>query len=215
VCFFGGVDDCLSRVPRKPLLRVPPGLKVREFQAALALFLVAASFGWMDPVFCKWLCPFKETKGVLDEAAASFPVLRAVQFGVVAVFLAGLPLLTGKRAFCSALCPFGALPPLFRWTSPYRVAVRADRCINCGKCAEACPSFAVDPGPRTPSMNRYCTLCLRCVGACPQGAIRPTLYGKRPTGLIPFVTMLLGGALSMFYAPEGIMALAGLLGFRR
>jgi len=207
VCFFGGVDDACSRVMRKPFLRLPPSLKVREFQAALAIFLVAASFGWMDPVFCKWLCPFKETSGVLDPAVAAFPVQRALQFGVIVLFLVVLPLLTKKRAFCSALCPFGALPPLVNRLGPYRVTVSADLCVNCGKCAEACPSFAVEAGPKAHSTNRYCTLCMRCVEVCPQGAIRPTLFGRRPTGVIPFTSMLFGGALSMFYVPEGVMAL--------
>ena len=86
-CFFGGVDDAFSRAIRKPLLRLPPSLKVREFQAALAIFLVAASFGWMEPVFCQWFCPFKETKGVLDETLGVFPVQRALQFGVIGLFV--------------------------------------------------------------------------------------------------------------------------------
>jgi len=210
VCFFGGVDDALSRVPRKPLLRIPPSLKVREFQAALAVFLVAASFGWFEPVFCQWLCPFKETKGVLDETLAVFPVQRAVQFGVIGLFLVVLPLLTGKRAFCSALCPFGALPPLFHRLNPYRVTVRPEACVNCGKCAAACPSFAVEAGPKAHAVNRYCTLCLRCVEACPEGAIRPTLFGRRRSAVFPFVSMALGGALSMFYVPAGVMALVRL-----
>ncbi|MEK7477088.1 MAG: 4Fe-4S binding protein [Candidatus Coatesbacteria bacterium] len=211
VCFFGGVDDTLSSL-RKPLFRIPNASRIRVFQLALLLVIAATSFVHMEPEFCRMLCPFKLT-GDIAQSYAHPALTWGLSFALVGgVFVVGLPLLTGQRTFCSGVCPFGAIPPLVAGLNPYRVAIRDDACTGCSTCASVCPSFAIDSRPGSASINRYCTACLRCVDPCPANAIRPALFGRRESRLFPWVTLALGGALSVFYVPAGVLALVRIAG---
>jgi len=71
-----------------------------------------------------------------------------------------------KNPWCRYLCPYGALMGLVSLASPARIVRDPLSCIDCGRCAAACPSFIpVDAlrSVRTPE----CTGCLTCVAACP------------------------------------------------
>jgi ferredoxin-type protein NapH len=213
VCFFGGWDDLFSRLLKKPLIKLPPSPRFREFQLAALVFFAAMSFLTLEPVFCKWACPFKKpTFEILNPNSPAYTLQIAAFCLVGVVFLLGCSLATKKRVFCSILCPFGALPPLFKKVSPYRITINPSSCTHCLKCQDTCPSFAIEVNNKKPFINRYCTLCLRCVANCPGQAIQPTLFHKKQSLLLPFVSVAFGGALSMFYVPQGILALAKLIG---
>ncbi|MCP4714839.1 MAG: 4Fe-4S binding protein [Deltaproteobacteria bacterium] len=203
-CFFGGWDDFFSRILKKPPVRLPASSRPREFQLALFVFVLLISFAAVEPVFCQWLCPFKLTDAIIPVHARSAMLQKCLYaaIGLGAVIL--LPLFTGKRVFCSMLCPFGALPPLFSRIVPYAVAIDDSACTGCGICVRVCPSFAVEqPGGRV-RINRYCTLCGRCLDACPEQAISLSLFRRRRSRLLLFVSVALSGALSVFYVPRGL-----------
>jgi polyferredoxin len=85
-----------------------------------------------------------------------------------AVFLAALVLASVfvPNVWCRYLCPYGALHGLVSWLSPVRIRRDADRCIDCAKCAKACPSrLPVDAKGSIASPE--CTGCLECVAVCP------------------------------------------------
>lgn len=65
---------------------------------------------------------------------------------------------------CAGVCPTEALTPRPRGAGGVRV--RHERCIRCGRCAEACPVDAIrlDPDDGLPYL---CIHCGRCVGFCP------------------------------------------------
>ena len=74
--------------------------------------------------------------------------------------------LVTKNFWCRYLCPYGALMGLVSMLSPTRIVRDPISCIDCGKCAKACPSLIpVDRlmTVRTPECNG----CLSCVTACP------------------------------------------------
>ncbi len=71
-----------------------------------------------------------------------------------------------KNLWCRYLCPYGALLGLVSLVSPTRIRREPDVCIDCGKCATACPSLL--PVDRLISVaSAECTGCLECVTACP------------------------------------------------
>jgi ferredoxin len=144
VCFFGGVDDVFSRVLKKPVLKIPGGTRVREFQLAFLLFLVFVTYTHLDPEFCQWVCPFKLNTEILNASAHSYraQVASYSVLGILSLIL--LPVLTRKRTFCSTLCPFGALPPLVQRWMPAQVRIEESACTACGKCETECPSFAIE-----------------------------------------------------------------------
>lgn len=211
ICFFGGVDDSLSRLPRRPWLRIRGGDKIRRFQLALLLFLAVFSFLQFEPLFCKWACPFKVEGAILNRADAAYMFQIAVYASVGILTLVLLPLLTKKRTFCSAICPFGAIPPLLGNLRPYRLRIDSKRCSGCAKCVEICPSFAMTKTKAGVAAGSYCTLCMRCAEGCPKGAITPALPSGKASRRPVFVSMLFGGALALFYVPGGILAVWRLL----
>ena len=77
-----------------------------------------------------------------------------------------------QNFWCRYLCPFGALLGLASVFSPLRIRRNVATCIDCAKCAKACPSaLAVDKLVKITSAE--CTGCLECVAVCPaEGALR-------------------------------------------
>jgi len=90
---------------------------------------------------------------------------------VASIFLRGF--------WCRYLCPYGALLGLFSLAGPAKIKRDHDLCINCGKCARACPSFIkVDQIKQV--VSDECTGCLDCVDVCPVAeALEPGLIGRR------------------------------------
>lgn len=68
--------------------------------------------------------------------------------------------------WCRYLCPYGALLGLVSIFSPTAITRDPEECIDCAKCAKACPArLPVDLLPRVRSAE--CTLCMNCVAVCP------------------------------------------------
>jgi polyferredoxin len=71
-----------------------------------------------------------------------------------------------QNFWCRYLCPYGALMGAVSAASPLSIRRDANLCIDCGKCARACP--AVLPVDRLVSIrSAECTGCLECAAACP------------------------------------------------
>lgn len=93
---------------------------------------------------------------------------------------------------------------------PKFVIVRADNCVNCGKCERACiygvhKRSEPDPRKMADPINNLCKNCFRCIGDCPQRALTMspgpeyrsigrgiwtsqrivTIWGEAETGKIP------------------------------
>jgi len=84
-----------------------------------------------------------------------------------------------QNFWCRYLCPYGALMGLLSWASPARIRRRPDLCIDCAKCARACPSqLKVDQLIRIQSPE--CIGCMECVTACPvDSALDMTVARRR------------------------------------
>lgn len=84
---------------------------------------------------------------------------------VVLTVLLGLSLFI-RHFWCRYLCPYGALIALIGLASPTRIRRNIPSCIECGKCARACP--AALPVNRLPTVySDECSLCLECLQSCP------------------------------------------------
>lgn len=83
------------------------------------------------------------------------------------------------NAWCRYLCPYGALMGLVSIASPARIRREPDACIDCAKCAKACPSnLPVDRLVQIRSAE--CLGCMECVAACPaEGALAMKLAPTR------------------------------------
>ncbi|HEY2121077.1 MAG TPA: 4Fe-4S binding protein [Candidatus Acidoferrum sp.] len=105
-----------------------------------------------------------------------------------------------QNFWCRFLCPYGALLGMVAFFSPARIRRNASSCIDCAKCAKACPSsLPVDKLASIKSVE--CTGCLECVAVCPsQSALRiglPLLPEKK-TVAIPSWAMAAAIAVLFF-----------------
>ncbi|MCF7803202.1 MAG: 4Fe-4S binding protein [Candidatus Marinimicrobia bacterium] len=71
-----------------------------------------------------------------------------------------------RNFWCRYLCPYGALLGITGLLSPNKIQRNVDTCIDCAKCAKACPSFINVDKVKT-VWSDECSSCLSCVDACP------------------------------------------------
>jgi polyferredoxin len=89
--------------------------------------------------------------------------------GITTVYVVGFLMFSSilvQNFWCRYLCPYGALMGLISTFSPLRVSRNKNACIDCAKCAKACPaSLAVDKLVQIRSAE--CMACMECVAVCP------------------------------------------------
>ena len=84
---------------------------------------------------------------------------------IVLIMLAALSVVI-ENFWCRYLCPYGALMGLVSLLSPMKIRRDADACIDCGKCAKACPAHVqVDKLIQIRTVE--CSACMACVASCP------------------------------------------------
>ncbi len=84
-----------------------------------------------------------------------------------------------RNFWCRYLCPYGALTGIAALFSPLRIRRDKAKCVDCGRCARACPALLpVDAS--TCVRSAECTGCLECAAVCPAaGALEMVWWRKR------------------------------------
>jgi len=118
-----------------------------------------------------------------------------------------------QNFWCRYLCPYGALLGLTALASPTRIRRNAESCIDCAKCAKACPS-ALPVDKLISIKSAECTGCLECVAVCPAKDTLSLSLVKVPgataePGRVPVWAMAAGIAILFF----GIVGFAKSSGF--
>jgi MauM/NapG family ferredoxin protein len=87
--------------------------------------------------------------------------------GLTALLFVIVLALNAKRSrfWCRYLCPLGALLGLVSKISWLRRAL-SDRCIECARCARACPTGTIDAEQHYASDPSECIMCLECAPVC-------------------------------------------------
>jgi polyferredoxin len=126
--------------------------------------------------FFVWAISTMSAAGIRDFMQSPYGLIADVKMlnffrhigatGLVAVGLIALASIFIPNLWCRFLCPYGALLGLTSWLSPTRIRRNPETCIDCAKCAKACPSaLPVDKLLQIRSVE--CTGCLECVAVCP------------------------------------------------
>jgi polyferredoxin len=112
-----------------------------------------------------------------------------------------------KNFWCRFLCPYGAMTGLVALVSPTRIRRDPVACIDCAKCAVACPAgLPVDTALSVRSAE--CTACMSCVAVCPAaGALDLTIGLRRQRILQPW--MVAAGIAVIFLGIVGYAQLTG------
>jgi polyferredoxin len=89
--------------------------------------------------------------------------------GLLAILVGGSMVV--QNFWCRYFCPYGALMGLVSLLSPLRIRRNATLCIDCAKCAKACPS-ALPVDRLVTIQSAECMSCMQCVASCPaEGAL--------------------------------------------
>ena len=131
-------------------------------------------------------------QALADFMQAPFGILADVKMlgffrniGVVGIaVMAALVLLSVviQNFWCRFLCPYGALLGLVSVVSPVKIRRDKNACIDCAKCAKACPShLPVDKLIQVRSVE--CTGCMECVAVCPAEHALQFALPPRPVSL--------------------------------
>jgi polyferredoxin len=110
-----------------------------------------------------------------------------------------------QNLWCRYLCPYGAIMGLASLTSPLRIRRDPVKCIDCAKCAKACPSnLQVDTLIQIRSAE--CLGCMECVTVCPaEGALWMSAPAK--TKVSPWV--IAAGVAGLFLAAVTVAQISG------
>jgi polyferredoxin len=132
------------------------------------------------------------------------------QTGLIVLGVLVIASLLIQNFWCRYLCPYGALLGITSLFSPLRIRRNVETCIDCAKCAKACPS-ALPVDKLITIKSAECTGCLECVAVCPaEGALQ--------MGLPQIVASpsLKSGRLPTWAFAVGVAAVfVGLIGFAK
>lgn len=174
LCPVGTLSEFLWRAGRRVLRR--------NFSLPRWLDLPLRSLKYLLLAFFLWAVGNMSADSVEEFMRSPYGVIADVRMlnffryvgGTAAIILAFLVLASVliQNFWCRHLCPYGALLGIASLLSPLRIRRSADACIDCAKCAKACPSTS--PVDKLVSIkSAECTGCLECVAVCPaEGALQ-------------------------------------------
>ena len=210
LCPVGTVSEYLWRLGRQTFgrnFRLPRKLDVglRSLKyLLLGLFLYAVGSMSVEAIRAFLEGPY----GIVDDVKMlNFFRYMGLTGGIVVALLVVASVFV-QNFWCRYLCPYGALMGLVSLASPLRIRRETSLCIDCGKCAKACPS-ALPVDKLITIQSAECIGCLECVAECPAaGALMMAAPRRRR---VPAWAMAAGVAILFL----GICGLAQWTGYWR
>jgi polyferredoxin len=168
ICPVGTISEYLCKLGRRVFRRT--------FHLPRWLDLPLRSLKYLLLGFFLYAVTMMSAEAIADFVASPYGLVvdvRMLNFfrfmgTTTAVVLIGLALasLVIQNFWCRYLCPYGGLMGLIALFSPLRITRKESACIDCAKCAKACPAvLPVDQLIQIRSAE--CTGCLECVAVCP------------------------------------------------
>ena len=168
LCPVGTVSEYLWKLGRQTFgrnFRLPRKLDVglRSLKyLLLALFVYAVASMSVDAIRAFLEGPY----GIVsDVKMLNFFRFMGLAGGIVVALLVVASVFV-QNFWCRYLCPYGAMMGLVSLASPLRIRRDTSLCIDCGKCAKACPS-ALPVDKLITIRSAECIGCMECVADCP------------------------------------------------
>jgi polyferredoxin len=168
LCPVGTLSEYLWKLGRKIFRRnfLPPrwiDISLRGLKYLLLGFFVWA----VSSMSAKAIAAFMQSPYGIVADVKMLNFFRFIgETGLIVLGVLVLLSLLIQNFWCRYLCPYGALLGLASVFSPLRIRRNPETCIDCAKCAKACP--AALPVDRLVTIkSAECTGCLECVAVCP------------------------------------------------
>jgi len=207
LCPVGTISEYLWRLGKQTFgrnFRLPRRLDValRSLKyLLLGLFLYAVGSMSVDAIRAFLEGPYGLIEGV--RMLNFFRFLGVTSAVVLAILMVASVFV--QNFWCRYLCPYGALMGLVSMASPLGIRRVESLCIDCGKCAKACPS-ALPVDRLITIRSAECLGCMECVAECPAaGALFLSGPRKRP---VPAWAVAAGVAV-LFLGATGYARFAG------
>lgn len=200
LCPIGTVSEQLWKIGKRLFgenLNVP---KWVDIPLRGIKYLLFAFFGWIAlQMSAADVRSFMETPyGVIaDVKLLNFFRFMGLTGVTVMVMLVILSLFI-RNFWCRYLCPYGALLGIVALLSPAAIRRDPESCIDCTKCAKACPArLPVDRIAKVRSVE--CTLCMTCVSVCPVAGALEVKVSRRHRvpawAIAALIAMIFSGAV--------------------
>ncbi|MDR2711327.1 MAG: 4Fe-4S binding protein [Burkholderiales bacterium] len=185
LCPVGTLSEVLWRLGQKLFGRNLPVPRWLDISLRALKYLLLAFFLWIVvTVSAEEIMAFMGSEYGLIVDVKMLDFFRYIS-NVVLITL--IVLIVGsvfiKNSWCRYLCPYGALLGVISMVSPFKIRRDAEACIDCAKCAKACPAqLPVDTKLQIRSAE--CTACLSCVSVCPaKDALQLSLRPDKKTAV--------------------------------
>jgi len=161
LCPFGFVQDLLARIPARKFTL--PGWAGYLRLPIFAGLVLVVPYLTRHMFFCD-ICPSGAINRLWQQAL-DIPLFFKTPEGVVAVFsivfLVAMLLAAVfvHRPFCTLFCPIGGLYGVMNKLSGLHLKVNREKCVDCGRCADACPQGL---NPAAAAAHSQCSRCLEC-----------------------------------------------------
>jgi len=212
LCPVGTLSECLWRAGRT-LFR-------RNFALPRWVDVPLRGVKYLLLGFFVWAVASMSAAGIAEFMRSPYGVIADVRMlnffrylgSTAAIVLAVLVIASVfiQNFWCRYACPYGALLGLTALMSPLRIWRSEAACIDCMKCAKACPAqLPVDCLITIRSAE--CTGCLECIAACPSdGALQmglPAFAGKARPKIAPWAMAV--GIAALFLGIVGYAKTSG------
>lgn len=207
LCPVGTLSEYLWKAGRK--------LFGRNLTPPRWLDIPLRSIKYLLMAFFVFIVGFKmPTAAIGDFMSGPYGILADVKMlhffthmGTTAVIVIGVLMLLSmliKNFWCRYACPYGAVMSMVSLASPFKIRRDQESCVDCGKCAKACPqNLPVDRLIQVSSAE--CTACMECVASCSaQNALQ---FALPPRSATPIATRWNGRTLGPVAAVIVIAAL--------
>ncbi len=215
LCPVGTISEYLWRLGRKIFgrnVRLFRGVDIplRGLKYLLLGFFVWAVSGMSSTVIAAFM---RSPYGIV----ADVKMLNFFRFiGTTGLIVLGILVVASvfvQNFWCRYLCPYGALLGFASVFSPLRIRRNLQTCIDCAKCAKACPA-ALPVAKLISIRSEECTGCLECVAVCPaEGALQmglPAIVTTRtPKSAGPPAWAFAAGVAALFLGIVGFAKTEG------
>ena len=197
ICPLGFSQDIFIRIGRKLLKKKNAGYSKSYYllfysilSVCILTFLISGTvlILWLDPfsIFGRFItytaayplieinngiASFLIKKNIFSVHALNIrPSLAGIIFSFSLFSLIMLLSFFKGRLYCNSICPVGAILSIFSRFSIFKIRIKKENCIQCGKCEIICKSGCIDYKNSFVD-NARCVSCFNCISLCPNGSI--------------------------------------------